>query len=115
MRSSLDSWGLPHQSPALELAVSELVTNALRHGTGDIEVTLTAMDDVIHLDVTDDGSSHHRPHLDRRAQEGGLGGWGLQLVDELSDAWGAVTGPGETRVWMERNAGRNGGAHQDGQ
>ena len=33
------------------------------------------------------------------------------LLDQLSDSWGAVAGPTETRVWMERDAApRRGGA-----
>jgi anti-sigma regulatory factor (Ser/Thr protein kinase) len=102
VRSSLTSWGLAQQIPALELAVSELVTNALVHGSGDIEVQLTASGDVVRLAVTDHGGDG-RPHIDRRADEGELGGWGLQVVEELSDAWGSVIDLNETRVWMERN------------
>jgi anti-sigma regulatory factor (Ser/Thr protein kinase) len=106
VRSSLTSWGLSHQIPALELAVSELVTNALVHGEGDIDVRLTASDDVVRLDVADHGRNG-QPRISQGADGGELGGWGLQVVDELSDAWGTISGPAETRVWMERHTGRS--------
>jgi anti-sigma regulatory factor (Ser/Thr protein kinase) len=38
VRSSLRSWGLGEEAPSLELAVGELVTNALVHGEGLFEV-----------------------------------------------------------------------------
>jgi anti-sigma regulatory factor (Ser/Thr protein kinase) len=104
VRSSLTSWGLAPEIPALELAVSELVTNALVHGSGDIEVQLTTSDGVVRLAVADHGGGG-RPHIDRRANEGEVGGWGLQVVQQLSDAWGTVSSPSETRVWMERSTG----------
>jgi Sulfotransferase domain len=35
------------------------------------------------------------------------GGWGLRLVDGLSDSWGARRVPGRTLVWMERRLPRD--------
>jgi anti-sigma regulatory factor (Ser/Thr protein kinase) len=115
VRSSLTSWGLPQQVPALELAVSELVTNALVHGKGDIEVLLTACRGVVRLEVADHGDGG-RPRIHRCADdgehegehEGEHGGWGLKVVQELSDTWGTASGRAETRVWMERTSGGSG-------
>lgn len=108
VRSCLDSWGLSQQIPALELAVSELVTNALVHGAGDIEVDLSADDRVVRLAVADQGGTD-APHIDRRADAGGTGGWGLRLVDQLADEWGTRGGSAGTHVWMERNTARRSG------
>lgn len=111
VRSSLTSWGLSHEIAALELAVSELVTNALLHGTGDIGVQLTASGDTVRLDVTDHGGGDDTPHVEQRDANVATGGWGLQLVEQLSDAWGTTSGPTETRVWLELETGPRGSAH----
>jgi anti-sigma regulatory factor (Ser/Thr protein kinase) len=110
--SSLRSWGLEDEASALELAVSELVTNAFVHGHGDILVHLRADGGVVRLDVSDKGGDAPVPAV-REVRSGERGGWGLLLLDELSDAWGAVTGPSETRVWMVKAA-SPGGATGDG-
>jgi anti-sigma regulatory factor (Ser/Thr protein kinase) len=101
VRSALGAWGLADQIPVLELGVSELVTNAVVHGAGGIEVCLTLRGDVVHLSVADEGGG--TPRIDRRAEAGDAGGWGLRLVDRMSDAWGTSSGPHATRVWMERH------------
>ena len=103
IRSSLASWGLDDQVSAIELAVSELVTNAMVHGVGHVEVQLTANGTNVRLEVLDQGHDVAIP-APRPVTRGEPGGWGLHLVEEVSDSWGAVTGPTETRVWMERDA-----------
>lgn len=82
--------------------VSELVTNAVVHGDGGIEVQLSANGPEMRLDVLDegDGSPTVRPR-----NHGRSGGWGLHLVGEVADTWGSETGPGSTRVWMVKQAG----------
>ena len=113
IRSSLVSWGLDDLVSALELAVSELVTNAMVHGVGHVEVQLTANGTNVRLEVLDQGSDVAIP-APSPVTRGEPGGWGLRLVDEVSDSWGAVTGPTETRVWMERDAAsRTGDADDD--
>ena len=68
----------------LRLAVSEAVTNAVRHAypldPGEIRVRALAGQDVLEVVVSDDGSGVHRD----RADDGGLG-FGLALICELSD------------------------------
>jgi anti-sigma regulatory factor (Ser/Thr protein kinase) len=102
VRSYLKLWGLADEVPALELAVSELVTNAVVHGEGQVEVQLTARGSLVRLEVLDHGHDAATP-AQREVTPGMHGGWGLHLLEELSDSWGAVTGPHETRVWMERD------------
>jgi anti-sigma regulatory factor (Ser/Thr protein kinase) len=101
IRTSLASWDLAGEIPSLELAVSELVTNAMVHGSGDIEVCVSATDGVVRLDVVDEGSGGS-PHVAGPGEPGGHGGWGLLVVERLADAWGAETGTAGTHVWMER-------------
>jgi anti-sigma regulatory factor (Ser/Thr protein kinase) len=101
VRTSLQAWGLGAHADALELAASELVTNALVHGGGQIEVRLSAEGDEVRLEVGDEGPSTEPPRP-TRTSEALLGGWGLRLVEEISHSWGASTTSAQTRVWMVR-------------
>ncbi len=82
----------------LALLVSEVVTNAVRHGGAyddeHVVVELVASRGRVQVRVLDGGRG--RP---ARRRPGGTrdGGWGLNLVEALSDTWGAA--PGE--VWFE--------------
>jgi anti-sigma regulatory factor (Ser/Thr protein kinase) len=68
----------------LRLAVSEAVTNAVRHAypldPGEIRVRALVAEDGLEVVVSDDGCGVHRD----RADDGGLG-FGLALICELSD------------------------------
>lgn len=101
---ALRAWGFDADVAAVELATSELVSNALRHGDGPVEVRISAERDRIRLEVHDQGGG--QPVLrDGTAAAGEPGGWGLQFVEQLSDDWGAASDGGGTRVWMVRRAG----------
>jgi anti-sigma regulatory factor (Ser/Thr protein kinase) len=76
------------------LMVSELVTNALRHGDGIVTVRIAAGPDALRVEVTDEGHGT----VGIAPAGSAAGGWGLRIVDELSDGWGA--GAGSTRVWF---------------
>jgi len=103
VRSQLEAWGLAAQLPALELAVSELVTNAIVHGRGEVEVRLTDLEGCVRLEVGDEGAvGTPRPTLRSDGRGAGEGGWGLRLVQGLSDTWGTHRDGGRTQVWMER-------------
>jgi anti-sigma regulatory factor (Ser/Thr protein kinase) len=102
VRAHMEAWGYNGVSQPLELAVSELVTNAIVHGRGLIDVRLAVTDDRVRLEVADEGGSS-APGLSRAAESGELGGWGLRLVDSLAETWGVRNeADGRTRVWMER-------------
>jgi len=98
---ALQAWGLDADIPPLELMVSELVSNALVHGTGQISVQLSCQDSSLRLEVSDEGgvtSPHLRPPT--------VGGWGLQFVDELADSWGSEKRGHSTLVWaVKRTSG----------
>lgn len=76
------------------LMVSELVTNALRHGRGPITLRITRGAADLTVQVADEG--HGRVVIN--TAPGTEGGWGLRIVDELADAWGAHQG--STCVWF---------------
>jgi anti-sigma regulatory factor (Ser/Thr protein kinase) len=106
VRASLGRWGLIEQAPDFELAVSELVTNAILHGEGGIDVTVELHGDRVRLVVGDEGFGPE-PIRFREPSSTGEGGWGLRLVDGVSDSWGAQRVPGRTLVWMERRLARD--------
>jgi anti-sigma regulatory factor (Ser/Thr protein kinase) len=76
------------------LMVSELVTNALRHGAGVIGVRVTTGRHELTIEVSDEGSGS----VEMSTRPDAAGGWGLRIVDELAEAWG--TESGSTRVWF---------------
>jgi two-component sensor histidine kinase len=88
--------GLPkHREADLALIISELVTNAIRHsGLGpddEIEIVSDFRGDGVRVTVHDGGKGF------LRGARSGEGGWGLEIVERLSDAWGLEKGA----VWFE--------------
>ena len=80
-----------------ELVVSELVTNALRHGLGDVVVRSALIDgDLLQFSVTDSGPE--LPEL-QPVDPDRIGGVGLQIVDRLASEWGVASFPGGKTVW----------------
>lgn len=78
------------------LSVSELVTNAVRHGpAGDrLEVLIDRRDSAIRVSVHQRAGSFR---VDRSHREG-VGGLGLMIVEKVSDAWGIDN---QTGAWFE--------------
>lgn len=81
------------------LLTSELVTNALKHGEGDIELVIH-VGDRLRVEVYD--QARDMPHRLDEAPLADLGR-GLMLVERLSSRWGAerLEDWGEKRVWFE--------------
>ncbi|MFF4755381.1 SpoIIE family protein phosphatase [Streptomyces sp. NPDC002514] len=83
------------------LVISELVTNAVRFGTGPITVRLVRSGSHLSCEVGDTG--HGRPHL-RRGELLDDSGRGLHVVHKLTTRWGVRwTNTGKT-VWAELEA-----------
>ena len=68
----------------VELIVSELVTNAVVHGSGRITLTLELVQDGVRVAVSDQGPGE--PTLRRSGPDGR--GRGLVLVDLVAAEWG---------------------------
>ena len=98
LRGFLDGAGLPEpvQTDAA-LVISELVTNALRHGLGEIVARAKVGDDG-HVDVSVTDSGAEQPQLQEVDPER-VGGVGLQVVAQVSDDWGVAPFPGGKTVW----------------
>jgi histidine kinase-like protein len=78
------------------LLVSELATNALLHGRGNIKLRAAIDAQRVWAAVIDEGGgfdeSLHRRECDQ------IGGWGLGLVDVLASGWGVEN---SSQVWFE--------------
>ncbi|MFC5956876.1 ATP-binding protein [Streptomyces pratens] len=101
VRAQLHGWGLDGVGDLATLLVSELVTNALRHATGPIDVCLWrpfGLDPVLRVEVSD--PLPELPH-ERVARPGDEGGRGLQLVARTTRRWGTRPGEVGKTVWFE--------------
>ncbi|AYN43517.1 ATP-binding protein [Streptomyces dangxiongensis] len=74
----------PDAADTVVLVVSELVTNALRHGGGRCTLELTAHPDIIEVAVHD--PSRHVPRMRTPDLNGGTGGFGWPMVTRLAHA-----------------------------
>lgn len=81
-----------------ELAVSELVTNAVLHGREPITVRLLVTRDCVRVEVHDGSAiSPSFSMLDPTA----VTGRGLMLISAASDRWGVEPEPHGKQVWFE--------------
>jgi anti-sigma regulatory factor (Ser/Thr protein kinase) len=98
VEDTLASWGVRVDAD-LALLVSELMTNAVRHGRGTVHLALEVDDRRVRVEVHDEGAGLPRA---RTPQLSGsrVGGFGLNLVAAIADDWG-VDPVGGTRVWAE--------------
>ena len=104
----LGSLGLCHDTVwEAELAASELLGNAVRHGRpgprGTISLSVRVREEVVEVAVTDGGPADGqvvdvRP---RRPSVAATCGRGLRIVRSLAHEWGVVVDPegGDTTVW----------------
>jgi anti-sigma regulatory factor (Ser/Thr protein kinase) len=105
----------------IRLLVSELVTNCVKHGAvgpeESIVLTVDLGDQRVRVSVADQGPGFEQPEtpVSEAAAEAGSG-WGLFLVDQLSDGWGVERNAGAT-VWFElpRNREDSAGTSSDRQ
>ncbi|AVH57643.1 MULTISPECIES: SpoIIE family protein phosphatase [Streptomyces] len=95
----LSEWGLEHLVTTVELIVSELVTNAIRHGEGPSRLRLI-QHQVLTCEVSDSNTSHPRPRHPRILDENGRG---LFLVSQLSRRWGSRSVTDGKVVWAEQD------------
>jgi anti-sigma regulatory factor (Ser/Thr protein kinase) len=84
----------------LRLLVTELVTNSVRHADASrIDLIVVVGDKRIRVEVENLGQAFQpSPRIPGADTEGG---WGLLLVERLSESWGVGDEPGRTCVWFE--------------
>jgi anti-sigma regulatory factor (Ser/Thr protein kinase) len=88
------------QFQSFQLVVTEVVSNAVRHGgDDDIRLAVTPKDGYMCVQVTDSGSGLvPRPGGFEAADDGGFG---LYIVERLTRRWGVTREDKKTRVWFE--------------
>ena len=90
------------QYKAFELVVTEVVSNAVRHGGAPnepIRMALTPKDGFMCVQVTDSGPGLiPRPGALEADDDGGFG---LFIVEQLTRRWGVTREDRRTRVWFE--------------
>lgn len=88
------------------LVTSELVANAVAHGSDPVEVHLELVDGTLHLEVHDAGGVDLEPA--EMPAAGSRGGRGLPLVAAVTKSSGTEIDPrGHTIVWADLAAPRS--------
>jgi anti-sigma regulatory factor (Ser/Thr protein kinase) len=87
--------------PDLELVMTEVVANAVRHGNagGAVRLAATPKAEFLCVQVTDEGPGlAPRPGAMSSDENGGFG---LFIVERLTRRWGVTRENRRTRVWFE--------------
>jgi PAS domain S-box-containing protein len=97
LRADLDA-------PLLEtvrLLVTELVTNSVRHaGAAAVDLAVLVARDRVRVEIANPGTTFEPEQRD--SNQVTEGGWGLFLVERLSDDWGVTSDAGGyQRVWFD--------------
>ena len=96
LRADLD----PPLLESVRLLVTELLTNSVRHaGADSMELAVKVGSESVRVEIANSGSRFEPVQRDGEVDSDA--GWGLFLVDRLSDAWGVVEETGRQRVWFE--------------
>jgi anti-sigma regulatory factor (Ser/Thr protein kinase) len=82
-----------------QLLASELVTNAVRHGRGPIDMRAYVRDGFLRLEVWD-RDADEAPQA-RDADPDAESGRGMELVEKLSSRWGWRSDNGRKVVWFD--------------
>jgi serine phosphatase RsbU (regulator of sigma subunit)/anti-sigma regulatory factor (Ser/Thr protein kinase) len=94
----LAEWGLDEMAFTTELILSELVTNAIRYGSGAIQVRVLRDRSLI-CEVSDNSSTSPRLRYAATTDEGGRG---LFLVAQLTERWGTRYTQAGKVIWAEQ-------------
>ncbi|KUL46425.1 ATP-binding protein [Streptomyces regalis] len=100
-RSLLDEWAMPELADAVELGVTELVANVVRHVPDRrCKVLLLRQEGAVRVEVID--GSRQLPVPSAELSTSAEGGRGLLLLAAVADKWGVdpVSGGGKA-VWFE--------------
>jgi len=97
---SLRRAGHHRLADAVALVVSELLTNAVKHASTNVRLTMTVEPtDGVRLTVDDDDPRAPDLHRTQMPPGDAEGGRGLAIIDALSDRWGVDVRPSGKSVW----------------
>lgn len=96
LRATCAAWGV-QATGELELVGSELVTNAVLHGRGLVELRVFAVSGGLRIEVEDGDPT---PPVIRDQVSGRVGGYGMHIVEQLAE-WGWRPTPGGKVVWAK--------------
>lgn len=85
------------------LLVSEIATNALVHGTGDVRLRVVPQPRSVRVEVLDGSTSVPTKRAAAVLDEGGRG---IALVEAMASDWGVDVTPEGKTVWFEVVAGQ---------
>jgi anti-sigma regulatory factor (Ser/Thr protein kinase) len=94
---SFGDWLHPEELDRAKLAVSELATNAVLHGEGEITLLADIDESRLLVEVIDEGSGFE--YAVRESAFDQVGGRGLNIIDAETSRWGMHEGT--THVWFE--------------
>jgi DNA-binding NarL/FixJ family response regulator len=98
MEETLRRWDCGAVLDVVNILVSELVTNAIKHAQSEADVAVFLTPAAIRIEVTDTGEGTPRP---KALIQDGTSGRGLAIVDAMSSAWGVVPQEAGKTVWFE--------------
>jgi anti-sigma regulatory factor (Ser/Thr protein kinase) len=95
----LQSWALDEVAWAVELLLTELAGNVVRHARTPYDVTMSFDQHTLRVSVRDDSRTPPRPrvHVSPTESEGR----GLLLVERLATRWGSEPDGHGKAVWFE--------------
>jgi anti-sigma regulatory factor (Ser/Thr protein kinase) len=100
----LDGWGLPDEViDDASLLATELMSNAVRHGTGTVTLRVEVEEGVVQVRVHDE--AEELPVL-RETDPTSLGGRGLFIVQCVADQWGSDPDDSGKTVWFRLRTSR---------
>ncbi|MEW9530060.1 SpoIIE family protein phosphatase [Microbispora sp. NPDC049125] len=99
VRTTLASWGLDGLTESTQLIVSELVTNALKHGWPPIELRLLRGRTLV-CEVADGSPATPAPRAPSHDEDTGRG---LQLIKRFAYRWGTRPTQYGKIVWVEQH------------
>jgi anti-sigma regulatory factor (Ser/Thr protein kinase) len=95
----LELWDYEDPDEIVPLLTSEIVSNAVRHATGDVSLEVVLLDHHA-LRVQARDASPDAPVV-RRSNPGGVGGHGLTIIESLARRWGVERYDDSKVVWFE--------------
>ena len=100
VRELLESWGMSDLTEIVELLVSEVVTNVVRHARTDGSIVVTRSRSGVRVEVSDFAGGEPTPLSPEPRQPSGRG---LSIVDAMATRWGVAAAPDGTgkSVWFE--------------